>query len=286
MLWDALADYVKPPSTKSDWKRISDGFLEFWNMQNCIGAIDVAIRKPAFSGSLWHDYKGFFSMVLLAICDARYCFSFVDVGEYGSNNDSGVLNNSKMGKRFQGGELNVPEPDEIGGAGGVELPHFLVGDEIFPLTNWLMRPFSGKALVNEKRKIFNYRLSRARRIIENTFGILVARLRIFQRPIEGTPERVEKYILAAVALHNYLRQTDNACYTPTGFDDSMNSCGELVEDLWTKLIDHNSKPINPVRNSRYTNTAIETREKLADYFVSERGSVSWQWDYIRRTGQN
>ena len=77
-------------------------------------------------------------MVLLAICDARYCFSFVDVGEYGSNNDSGVLNNSKMGKRFQRGELNVPEPNEIGGADGAELPHFLVGDEIFPLTNWLM----------------------------------------------------------------------------------------------------------------------------------------------------
>ena len=124
-------------------------------------------------------------MVLVAICDARYCFSFVDVGEYGSNNDSGVLNNSKMGKRFERGKLNVPEPKEIGGAGGVELSHFLVGDEIFPLTNWLMRPFSGKALVNEKRKIFNCRLSRARRIIENTFGILVARWRIFQRPIEG-----------------------------------------------------------------------------------------------------
>ena len=61
----------------------------------------------------------------------------------------------------------------------------------------------------------------------------------------------------------------------------MNSSGELVDGLWRKLIDHNLKPINPVRNSRYTNTAIETREKLADYFVSERGSVSWQWDCIR-----
>ena len=60
----------------------------------------------------------------------------------------------------------------------------------------------------------------------------------------------------------------------------MNNSGELVEGLWKKLIDHNLKPINPVRNSRYTNTAIETREKLAD-FVSESGSVSWQWDYIR-----
>ena len=149
-----------------------------------------------------------------------------------------------------------------------------------------MRPFSGKSLINEKRKIFNYRLSRARRIIENTFGILVARWRIFQGPIEGTPERVEKYILATIALHNYLRQTDNACYNPAGFVDSVDSTGELVEGNWRELIHNNLKPIRPVRNSRYASTAIETREKLTDYFVSERGSVSWQWDNIRRTGTN
>ena len=93
-------------------------------------------------------------MVLLAISDARYCFSFVDVGEYGSNNDSGVLNNSQMGKLFKRNEVNVRNPSEIEGT-DVKLLYFLVGDETFPLTNWLMRPFSGKSLIKEKRKIFN-----------------------------------------------------------------------------------------------------------------------------------
>ena len=282
-LWDALANFVQLPSVKNDWGGISDDFLEFRNIPHCIGAIDgkhVAMRKPSFSGSLWHNYKGFFSMVLLAICKARYFSSFVDVGEYGSNNDSGVLNNSHMGKLFKRNEVNIPNPGEIEGT-DVELSYFLVGHEIFPLTNSLMRPFSGKSLLNEKRKIFNYRLSRAHRIIENTFGILVARWRIFQRPIEGIPERVEKYILATIVLHNYLRQTDNACYTPAGFFDSVDNTGELVEGNWRKLIDNNLQPIRPVQNSRYASTAIETREKLTDYFLSERGSVSWQWVYIR-----
>ena len=190
-----------------------------------------------------------------------------------------------MGKLFKCNKVNILNPSEIEGT-DVELPYFLIGDEIFPLTNWLMHPFSGKSLINEKRKIFNYRLSRTRRIIENTFGILVARWRIFQRPIEGTRERVEKYILATIALHNFLRQTENACYTPAGFVNSVDSTGKLVEGNWRKLIDNNLQPIRPVQNSRYASTAIETMEKLTDYFVSEKVSVSWQWDYIRRTGTN
>ena len=112
----------------------------------------------------------FYTTVLLAVCDARYCFSFVDVGEYGSNNDSGVLKNSNMGKMFDRNQMGVRDSELIKGTNH-ELPYFLVVDEIFPLQNWLMRPYSGKALINDQRKIFNYRLSRARRIIENTFGI-------------------------------------------------------------------------------------------------------------------
>ena len=63
----------------------------------------------------------------------------------------------------------MPESDEL------ESPYFLLGNEIFPLSNRLMRPYSGKSLTSETRKIFNYRLSLVRRVIENTFGILVAR---------------------------------------------------------------------------------------------------------------
>ena len=230
-LWDVLSEYVSPPSSPEDWKRISNDFCQIWNMPHCIGAIDrkyVFIQKPSHTGTLWHNYKGFFSMVLLAVCNARYCFSFVDVGEYGSNNDSGVLKNSNMCKMFDRNQMGVPDSELIEET-NYELPYFLVGDEIFPLQNWLMRPYPGKALINDKRKIFNYRLSRARRITENNFGILVSCWRVFQTPTNATPEKVEKIILAAVALHNYLRQTDDANYTPVGFADSENDSGEITE---------------------------------------------------------
>ena len=143
-LWKALSEkYVRPPSSAEEWRTISNDFFELWNMPHCIGALDgkhVCIRKPSHSGSLWHNYKGFFSMVLLAICDAHYCFSLVDVGEYGSNNDSGILNNSRMVKMFKNNKVKLPDPETIQGT-DYELPFFLVGDVIFPLNNWLMRPY-------------------------------------------------------------------------------------------------------------------------------------------------
>lgn len=286
-LWRALSpEYVNAPATKGDWKKIASDFYELWNMPHCVGALDgkhIRMRKPSDSGSLWHNYKGYFSMVLLAICDSRYCFSFVDVGEYGSNNDSGVLKNSRMGKMFEREEMNLPESETIEGD-KLQMPYFLVGDEIFPLKNWLMRPYSGKSLVNEKRKIFNYRLSRARRIIENTFGIMVARWRIFQTTINAEPERVEKIVFACVALHNYLSQTDNAYYTPFGFVDCESKCGDIIPGQWRSKIESNSlESIKPIRSIKYKKSAIQTRENLAKYFVTG-GAVSWQLEYIRRTG--
>ena len=66
-------------------------------------------------------------------------------------------------------------------------------------------PIQGKIL--KRKSKFNYRLSRARRVIENCFGILVARWRIFCRAIQAKVETVQAIVQAAICLHNYLRQT-------------------------------------------------------------------------------
>lgn len=90
-----------------------------------------------------------------------------------------------------------------------------------------MRLFPGKALINEMHKIFNYCLSRARRILEKKFGILVPSWRIFLKPIDVRPENVEKLVLTVIALDKYLRQT-NASYSPTGFIDCENGDGVII----------------------------------------------------------
>ena len=85
----------------------------------------------------------------MAICDANYCFTLFDIGQYGSNNDSGVLINSKMGKMFENNELEIPVKSSIN---KYTLPYFLLGDVIFPLKQWLMRPYPGKKMQRKKKE--------------------------------------------------------------------------------------------------------------------------------------
>ena len=277
--------YMSPPSSSDDWKKIAAEFEEIWQFPHVLGAIDgkhVQIEAPAHSGTLYHNYKGFFSIVLLAICDAKYNFILVDVGQYGSNNDSGVLAHSAMGNAFENNTLNLPENEKFGEK-QLDLPYFLLGDEIFPLKPWLMRPYPGN--LPEREQVYNYRHSRARRVIENSFGILRARWRIFSRPIIASVENTESYIMACLCLHNYLRQTDNAMYCPSGFVDSYSSTGEYKPGAWRKQDMRGNasglRPVAPAKGCRSRATAVEVREALKEYVNSESGLVSWQLDHVR-----
>ena len=118
-----------------------------------------------------------------------------------------------------------------------------------------MRPYPGT--LEMEQRIFNYRLSRARRTIENAFDILCARWRIFYTPIRAKVENVENFVLACLSLHNYLRLTDNASYSPSGLTDSYDDTGNLQEGKWRTLAvgTEGMLPISHVKGSRYSNNA-------------------------------
>nr|XP_055056158.1 uncharacterized protein LOC129440693 [Misgurnus anguillicaudatus] len=207
-IWDCLVeDYMAVPTTDT-WRSIAEEFQERWNFPLCCGAVDgkhVVIKAPPNSGSQFHNYKGTFSIVLLAVVDANYCFRVIDVGGYGRTSDGGILANSAFGQALQAGTLHLPPDQSLPGAEQRgPLPHVFVADEAFPLRKNLMRPFPGHSLPPERR-VFNYRLSRARLVVEDAFGILSSQWRMYRRLIELHPEVAEKCVKATCVLHNFMR---------------------------------------------------------------------------------
>ena len=84
-----------------------------------------------------------------------------------------------------------------------DLPFVFVADEAFPLLRNLMRPFPGENADHHK-KIYNYRLSRARRVAENAFGILSSRFRCLRRQMILAPKKAIEIVKATLVLHNFL----------------------------------------------------------------------------------
>ena len=283
-IYTALKDrYLKSPSTEDDWRLIAARFEEVWNFPHVLGAMDgkhIRIERPKLAGALYHNYKGFSSMVLLAVCDADYIFTLFDFGSYGSNDDCGALSNSLMGEGLETNTFNIPEDEPLDRCEFTPRPYFLLGDDIFPLKKWFIQPYPHRNLGDEQ-KIYNYRLCLAQIVIENAFGIsimpLADRWRIFHRLIRTTVEHVELYVLAALALHNYLRLTRNAMYTPSGFVDFERGDGSIHLGEWrNRDIAQGFNNIRPICGNRNRLEVVQMRDEVKEYLNSEEGSLLWQ----------
>ncbi|XP_050322662.1 uncharacterized protein LOC126754594 [Bactrocera neohumeralis] len=184
-IWEMLSPIYLSEPTQQQYKDITTDFAQMWNMPNCVGAIDgkhIAIKCPPNSGSTYYNYKKFFSIVLLAACDAKYTFTAISVGAYGSQSDGGIFHATRFGEDLLENRLPLP-PDTPLPLSSHPFPYYFVGDCAFPLKNNLMKPYPGVNITRAQR-IFNYRLSRARRVIENAFGILTARWRVLRTTME------------------------------------------------------------------------------------------------------
>ena len=220
----------------------------------------IALRAPANSGSEFYNYKLFFSIILLAVIDANYRFIMYDVGANGRNSDAGVFGRSKIAEILETNTRNIPAPRPLPER-DTPVPYVLVGDEAFPLKPFLMKPYPARGLTGEQR-VFNYRLSRARRVSENAFGIIVNRFGVLSRPMNLDPDTATTVTQACIALHNFLRTKEDARYAQEVQDRQCQWYRELGRQA----------------GNRNAGSAREVREELCDYFYTN-GAVNWQWDY-------
>lgn len=262
-IWKNLQpDYMKVPDSYEEWENIADGFRRNANFPHCLGAVDgkhIRVKKPDKSDSMYFNYyKEYFSIVLLAIVDSNYRFLYVHVGFYGKDCDSSIFKNSLFWKKLTENRLNIPAPRPLHHDLETDVPFVIIGDEGFGLHEKLLRPFGGTHLDRPKR-IFNHRLTRARRYLEVAFGILANKWRIFHRPLDVTEKTAVQIVKACTVLHNFVRERNGM-----NFDDStldhVNDFDELA-------------PNHHVRGGQSANTI---RNQYMDFFMSNSGSVPWQ----------
>ncbi|XP_077519844.1 uncharacterized protein LOC144129588 [Amblyomma americanum] len=110
------------------------------------------------------------NIILLALVDHRYRFLYIRVGSPGRCHDSHVYSGSKLEKAVNGPLFRQPRAI----MGGTAVPPVILCDQAFPLSTNLMKPFSHRANLTDDKRLFNYCLSKARRVVEYAFGRLKA----------------------------------------------------------------------------------------------------------------
>ncbi len=264
-IWRCLQKECLPTPKKESWENISTKFQKYLNFPNCLGAVDgkhIRIMNPTNSSSMYFNArKRYSSILLMAVADAEYKFIYVDVGNYDKDSDSAIFNDSSLWKAIVNGTSDIPIEKSLPGTTSAVLPHFFIGDEAFQLHRHLLRPYGGRNL-SLKKKVFNYRLNRARRCVECTFAILSNKCRIFHRPINLEPNFAVSITKACVVLHNFIRDRDGY-----DFEDTL---------LITGLHDANLRDMGGMSRGGANNI----RDFVADYFLSDEGALSWQLSKI------
>ncbi|XP_008182845.1 uncharacterized protein LOC103309362 [Acyrthosiphon pisum] len=199
------------PSTQEGWLKIAAGFENVANFPNCIGSIDgkhVRIICPEHSGS-----------------------------SCGTDSDSTIFKGSTLFTKINNGDITLPPPKPLPNT-TEPLPYMIIGDSAFGISNKVLRPYARSNLTT-KKKIFNYRMSCAR------------------RPMNTSLPNTITIVKACCVLHNYIRERD----------------GYRVEDTLTV---EGFQELNLNMNGNITRSGDMIRDKFANYFVSPSGSVPWQ----------
>ena len=274
-LYEAYSpEFLKCPKTPEEWKEVANEFRRKWNYHHCCGALDgkhVPIKKPDHQGTLYYNYKKFHSIILMALADAKYRFLYVDVGAEGGAGDAGTWIKSTLCRGIEKEKVGFPTTDLHLPHDNQDIPYHIIGDDAFALKTWLMKPYAHLSQVHHER-IFNYRLSRARRVVENAFGVLQMRWRVFGSPIGLNPKTVRTVTLCACVMHNLLlvhhpprpQHLDREDYEGNFIPGEWRDTENLMERLMAAYAR------NPTRRAK------AQRDYLALYFCSRVGAVPWQ----------
>ena len=194
---------VSFPVTEDDFYNLSKDFFDRFQFPDTVGAVDdthVKIMKPRTDPSSYFDYKKDYSIHLQAVCDARTRVLFYHIGSLGENNDGGVAEMSGFNAILR--SERIPKK------------YHILGDPAFALHPNLLNRYPGLHLFPFE-KLYNYRQSRARMVVESLFGRLKGRWHVLIKPMPfRNLDLVNNIVLTTVLLHNFLITKDDARLHP------------------------------------------------------------------------
>lgn len=285
-----IAEYrdevFKTPSTPAEWKHVAAEFERRWQVPHALGALDgkhVKIRQPVNSGSeYWCVYKHCYSIILMALVDSDYKFIWADTGGIGHQSDAQIFNSSSLKEQFDNGTIGVPEVEAVERvAEGEEhgdakkLPYFMLGDDAFALRTYMMKPWAKRNMTKEEL-IYNYRISRGRRVVENAFGIMANRWRCLLTVLNQAPDVVQDIVECCIVLHNLLRLRNPEVQNVEL--DQHDANGNILPGPWRQGVNVGDGLAGPpAAHNRDTAAAKQQRQYLQEYFNAVgRGAVAWQ----------
>lgn len=238
----------------------------------------------------------------MAICDAKLKFLMIDVGSSGRRGDGNVYHRSAFSKmlrheKYRPERLHLPDPCPLDGI-EEKLPFFFIGDAAFSRGSHLITPFKGKFLPPE-RKVFNYRISRGRRGIENAFGLLYKRYEVYQKPLQCSFVVAKAVVKATCALHNYhLMDEESVRPKKNRRGKYFNYTDEDGKVIYGRF--RNEDPVSERKvfhrlkeevaqekageNLQKTLKDKKVTEALIDYVIDH--DVPWQWECANLTRPN
>lgn len=238
---------------------MAEEFEERWNFPLCCGALDgkhIRFTGTPSSGSLFCNYKGAHSLAFLALVDAKYRFRVINVWGYGRTSDGGIFANSTFGKALFDGTFNPPPDRHLPDADhhGPQ-PYVIRADEAFPLCRNLMSLFPGDGSLTREQQVFNYRVSRARLVVHDTFEFWSGQWRMFKRKLNISMGVVVKCVKATCVLHNFMLGGGQTT-APGGLEEPL----QRVQRMGANFTDRET---------------TDARDVFMPYFSGE-GAVAWQ----------
>ena len=168
--------------------------------------------------------------------------------------------------------IGFPPPEVLPHDVHDKVPFFLVGDDAFALQHYMMKPFSRRGMDMDER-IFNYHLSRCRRISENAFGIMANRWQITLNIMAHEPKTCRMLVTVCIILHNYIRV--NFPHLQNHVADAEDANHNIIPGEWRRgrNMTDMDRVVAPNSGSK---RAKKQRLLLKHYLSSPAGSVPWQ----------